>query len=155
MQKRYYCRGTMIKRYKLRENHQTRNTSKVLKKWKHKGRQCVIIGMSFSREKYIFHHFCGYVGTNMFFDYKYLNDIGVYGNVHGGITFSGKLNMFDIKGKFYGFDCAHAGDWCPTFDGKIRILNDNNLHKWTLEEVKKECENFAEWIIRLEKRKLN
>ena len=60
-------------------------------------------------------HLCGYVrvgeklGTLDFDEY---DDLGV--EVHGGITYSGKLT--GEEGYWLGFDCAHAGDLQPAYD---------------------------------------
>ena len=54
-------------------------------------------------------HYCGYVlieEDNKLYAMSYENPMVYNLNVHGGITFAGKLDD-----KYYiGFDCAHAGD---------------------------------------------
>jgi len=80
---------------------------------------------------------CGYVGVTAehpFFGKGY-GDVDV--EVHGGLTFSGPCNPqadeerhichVPAEGEpdhvfWFGFDCAHLGDLCPTFDRVWRQL---------------------------------
>mgnify|MGYP000860826612 CR=1 FL=1 len=75
-------------------------------------------------------------------------------DVHGGLTFSGKLR--DMNGWWLGFDCAHSGD------GKDKsIMDSKNLEieeKYgfnfgdevirTKEYVEQECKNLIDQIIK-------
>lgn len=82
---------------------------------------------------------CGYVvltSDNKLYglDYDQLySKINVY--IHGGLTYSDEGD----DGWIIGFDCAHAGDFCPSipnFDGIYR----------TKEYVISECEKLAEEV---------
>jgi len=62
-------------------------------------------------------------------------------SVHGGITFSG-VPHGATEGNWFGFDCAHAGDY--TDYGVAGITREG--HHWTLDEVKAECAAMAKQI---------
>lgn len=94
-------------------------------------------------------HWCGYVGVtadHRLFGVDYndrdLPDV----RVHGGITFSN--HWFDnMKIWWFGFDCAHVGDYVP-YMARItgRFAGD---HYWTLEEVQQETTKLAAQIAAL------
>lgn len=97
----------------------------VVKTWKHCNLTCVV-------RHSVFNCPCGYVelpknhplyGVNYT---EYSDDVDL--NVHGGVTFSGKL--FDIDGWFVGFDMAHAEDFDP-FDWKKCIRTDSECESET------------------------
>ena len=75
-------------------------------------------------------------------------------DVHGGITFSGKLR--DINGWWIGFDCAHAGDArdLSIMDKKhLKFEREFPLHLGgeeirTKEYVEQECKNLIDQIIK-------
>jgi hypothetical protein len=64
-------------------------------------------------------------------------------DVHGGLTYSNlENNEFWI-----GWDYAHFGDLCL-----YSVLNyDSNNKKWTLEELKEDCKNAINQIIKIKK----
>lgn len=118
-----------------------KSKSKVLKKWKHKGKECVIVGISFNSEKYELHHYCGYVKSNIDLGYDGLQELTDYAiNVHGGLTFHGKLESLSLKGEWYGFDCAHSGDATKgaKTDGLFSVER-----LWDEDKVIKETERLA------------
>ncbi len=60
-------------------------------------------------------------------------------DIHGGLTFAGKLcKEYDPnQGWWFGFDCAHAGDgFGPFSDGPVR----------SQEYVEQECESLAQQL---------
>lgn len=63
-------------------------------------------------------------------------------DVHGGITFSGKPHG-ETEGNWYGFDCAHAGDYV---DYEVPSLSPRGGHHWTLDEVQDECARLAKQL---------
>ena len=75
-------------------------------------------------------------------------------DVHGGITFSGKLR--DINGWWIGFDCAHSGDAKDTsimderhreLEEKYHLNFDGDIVR-TKEYVEQECKNLIDQIIK-------
>lgn len=116
---------------------------KVKAEFEYKGKKCLVI--------WVGTHFCAYVETKLKSHY----DKGVSMNVncHGGVTFGatkiGVKNNFDVNILYYGMDFAHYGDAMKNFNEKLSILSDG--HKWTLKEVKKETEEFANSLIKYEK----
>lgn len=67
-------------------------------------------------------------------------------HVHGGLTYGG--TRFPEHGGFwYGFDCAHSGDYIPSmhkYYDRIDRRKDTVISQYrTLEFVKKECESVA------------
>lgn len=94
-------------------------------------------------------YLCGYVGipeTHNHYKkgYDYLNKIDEL-EVHGGLTFSDKMN--DEDGLWYfGFDAAHAFDLMPF----ARINSERDTYK-DMNYMKKECEKLAEFLAKVEK----
>ena len=103
---------------------------------------------------------CGYVGvpeSNKFFDKDYDSVvIGAdedYPDVHGGLTFAnrcrpsedeshGICHAGDIANKtvwWLGFDCAHSGDLCPTYDSNEYV--DSSYRDFNY--VKRQVEGLA------------
>lgn len=91
---------------------------------------------------------CGYVGVSKDHplfekDYHDITDL----EVHGGITYGNPL-----KGKegywFFGFDCAHFGDFCPIHPNLFLNGDYRNLSY-----VQKECASLAKQLKVLEKEK--
>ena len=123
---------------------------KIIKAWEYKGRKCLVLFIG---------HFVGY-GETKLNEVSYSQEFGDYEtspesniSVHGGITFAGKHdelkeNPFDKDTWYFGFDCAHAGDYCDFGHG---IISDKEGHKWTEEEVIKETEQMVNGIIEYEK----
>lgn len=110
----------------------------VVKEWNHAGFKCTVI------KHPEMGHYCGYVWLPE--DHPLANggerDINNLASVHGGVTYNAWEDVG--KEKFYvvGFDCAHAGDYVPS----VSFHNHPNDHKWTLEEVTKEVNHFAEQL---------
>ena len=77
-------------------------------------------------------HPCGYVSVpkNHPFYGKSYWDIGDKIEVHGGLTFSGKLHGFE--GLWFGWDYAHAGDFTFPFT----MTGDK---RWSTQEIVDEC----------------
>lgn len=102
---------------------------------------------------------CGYVFIPK--GHPYYGKDGDNVSVHGGVTFSGALELRSVKIPFtkwvlfiervwaIGFDCAHAGDFMPA----IAAITNRPPYKCpmglmdetykTLDYVKAECENLA------------
>lgn len=94
-------------------------------------------------------HPCAYVmihpGNDLYgVDYTYINGIAC----HGGLTYSDNFvqlkNMKLVGGWFIGWDYAHAGYFvkCTPFSEEI------GGKKWTIDEIKMECKNVIDQIIR-------
>ena len=86
-------------------------------------------------------HPCAYVkvpDTNKFYTECDEDEVGEYIDAHGGITFAGTLNKFDLTGFWIGWDYAHYGDYVG-----------NNVHKsitkcmegkkYSVENIQEEC----------------
>jgi hypothetical protein len=111
------------------------------------GYECVVLEVPW---------FCGYVRLpdhHPWHDKGYGSDLcghdGCYQHspesqidVHGGITFDGRPHG-ETKGFWYGFDCAHAGDFV---DYEIPGLSPRDGHHWTVDEVKAECSRLAKQL---------
>lgn len=93
-------------------------------------------------------HWCGYVGIradHRLYGVDY-NDRELTGvSVHGGITYS---DTDDGKVWWFGFDCAHVGDFVPGSAGWFAPKNDYTTY-WTLEDVQDETARLAEAIDKL------
>lgn len=53
-------------------------------------------------------------------------------DVHGGVTFSGsprRLAGGSLRGHWFGFDCAHLGDFVPALDTLPRWRNTNSVYR--------------------------
>lgn len=84
-------------------------------------------------------HPCGYVSlpkNHPFYGKKYW-DIDDNIEVHGGLTFSGKLHGFE--GLWFGWDYAHDGDY--TYMPIYVSITDK---RWTTQEVVDECQRVIE-----------
>ena len=110
----------------------------VEKEWEAYGFKCKVI---FVRQS----HRCGYVGIpkgHVAYDKDY-TDLPI--EVHGGLTYG----QFGEDGlKWFGFDCAHAGDATAHFS-----LEEGD-HFWTLDEVVEETEKMAKQFSELTLRKI-
>lgn len=117
--------------------------------FKHAGLQCLMI----RNPRYL--SWCGYVAVPMnsiLNEVKYwinepekphekaVNDI----DVHGGLTFSGKIEyihepckIFDINNWVFGFDCCHLGDLFATYHGEYRNK------EYVIEQCKKLAEQLS------------
>ena len=85
---------------------------------------------------------CGYVLLPK--GHKYYGEIeyNIPIEVHGGLTFAGE------KGKYYwiGFDCAHSGDYIPSFQSPlIQLIQSNTTYK-NINFVKKEIKNMIDQL---------
>lgn len=96
-------------------------------------------------------HPCAYVETTKEFLDKHQEEYDlIHGiNVHGGVTFGGKLSITkgckDIEGIWFGWDYGHCGDWAGYSDD---VYNDGN-HKWTTDEIIAECENAIDQYLEI------
>ena len=111
-------------------------------------------------------HRCGYVGIkekhNLYgvgyvdtFDFKgEKNRLGCFFDVHGGITFSGKIikEIFKSDLWWFGFDCAHLGD-----ARDLTVIDDEKVREsWerlsmpgtikTLEYCVAQCESLSKQL---------
>lgn len=122
----------------------------IKKQWKHKGRKCVILWLG--------NHFCAYVESKLK-DISYTQEFGDSKtspehniDAHGGLTFSGELEIMNDKINYFGCDYAHSGDY---MEGASDLINTdfegNPSHKSTLKEVEKETNEMCESIIVYEK----
>ena len=95
---------------------------------------------------------CGYVAVPIGnkvrgMSYQDAEEVGVY--AHGGLTFGGKMDGH----KWFGFDCAHAGDLCPAFHMR-RVIEGSDYPDVvketyrTFDWVKKETTKLADSIAR-------
>lgn len=73
--------------------------------------------------------------------YERLYKAGVK-DVHGGLTFSGKLKPRYSKKFVVGFDCAHYEDLSPLYDRTVGVYRN-------FEYVKKECLKLAQRLAKL------
>ncbi len=77
------------------------------------GLQCVI-------KKTPMGHLCGYVGVDKDHPYYQMHYDDVDVDVHGGLSFAGELDDSGLW--FFGFDCAHAGDYVPQMNVTLEDL---------------------------------
>lgn len=68
-------------------------------------------------------HLCGYVGVSRGHILHHQRYSEVYHEcfIHGGLTFSGDIKMLNLIPNhkdlhWFGFDCAHNGDYAPGYD---------------------------------------
>lgn len=111
------------------------------KEWECCGFKCRVM---FVRQS----HRCGYVRIpkgHVTFD-KIYTELPI--DVHGGLTYE-KIEEEDENFKWFGFDCAHAGD-------KLLIVPplEDNEHFWTLEDVVEETEKMAKQFSELTLKKI-
>lgn len=103
-------------------------------------------------------HRCGYVRipkTSKLYGKDYCHEDMPDFNVHGGLTFSGKLK--ELKGHWIGFDCAHLMD---ARDPSIMSEEYKKIFKESMfegairteEYVIQECKNLIKQIIKWEKK---
>lgn len=86
----------------------------------------------------------GYIGVKR--RHPLYRNMSINLSVHGGVTFTGKLNEEGFKKKFWyiGFDTAHSWDYVP-------ILNDGlSSHYRDLGYVKQEVQKLLDQIKELE-----
>lgn len=92
---------------------------------------------------------CAYIEIpigHILYEIKYYDmyESGFYINVHGGFTYSShSLVGVNTEKWILGWDYAHCDDYVYGLD------DNNNLKKWTVEEIKEECENVIEQITEL------
>lgn len=87
-------------------------------------------------------HLCGYVGidkNHRLYGIDYMSEEIPRIDVHGGITFSAKFKNSDLW--WFGFDCAHLGDFCP----KQYFRSDEDIYR-NIGYVKNETENLADQL---------
>lgn len=96
---------------------------------------------------------CGYVGVDACHQF-YEKDWGeIDVSVHGGVTFASKAWWDDQDTRWWiGFDCAHAGDYCPVnvlYGPGGRLFTDDPFHYEIYrdqEYVRKEVEGLVEQL---------
>ena len=87
-------------------------------------------------KRHQFGAFCGYCKIPSYIGII-INEYDI--NVHGGITYTGKWDDYDV----FGFDCSHSNDYMPTYPVY-------NLVYRTKEYCIQECQNMVDQIIKLE-----
>lgn len=97
-----------------------------------------VIYPSFIGTSVLFTWYCGYVAIPEDHPYYGLDYEEVEDDidVHGGLTFSGKLE--DVDGFLLGFDCAHAGDNPGVQDEEYTLSECKSLVDQLIEIDKKE-----------------
>ena len=108
-------------------------------------------------------NWCGYVGVTDDHPLHGLDWEDVDIVAHGGITYAGSCQPEEDESIgichlpdagepdhvwWFGFDCAHAGDWCPTMakhqrDRGYPFTKGSGESYKTLEYVKQQCEELA------------
>jgi len=116
----------------------------VVKRWVHQGLDCAISAGPLGA-------FCGYVRVPEGHPDERLHYDDVDVSVHGGLTFRCKAKE---GGSWFGFDCAHAGDFVPevakivdnlsNINNKPSKVGDNKV--WRQEEVEAETNLLAEQL---------
>jgi hypothetical protein len=114
-------------------------------------------------------HWCGYVGVppdHPLYGKDYSDGDARDLEAHGGITFAASCQSGDDESRgichvpdsgeedhvwWFGFDCAHAGDWSPTNEKHSRkrggVFSQSGYETYkTLAYVQKECETLAEQL---------
>jgi hypothetical protein len=76
----------------------------VSKRWTYKGKDCVILLMN------ELHHYNMYVESKHNIGYSESLSPDSCIDCHGGVTFSGVLDIKDAKPWYFGADFAHYGD---------------------------------------------
>lgn len=84
---------------------------------------------------------------------KQINDI----SVHGGLTYSGSDELRGLDRHWFGFDCDHAGDFCPAHQpisdlGRPTGWGDFETYR-TIGYVEKECANLAAQLAAIDPKK--
>jgi hypothetical protein len=91
-------------------------------------------------------HWCGYVGLPRDHPAFGVDDGDVDVDVHGGLTFSGTVDV-DPEGLWWlGFDCAHLGDLVPGLDRIGAVVGDSVYRD--LDYVRGECARLAAQLAR-------
>jgi len=124
-------------------------TVEITKAWVYKGRHCIIL--------WVGSHYCGYGETKLKCGYSHTATGLEYDGTspescvtaHGGLTFSGPLDItpFDKDIYYFGMDYAHAGDYMEYDCVSLR-----EGKKWTIEEVEKDVEAMIDSIIEYEQK---
>lgn len=102
--------------------------------WDYEDMHCVI------KRSPEFGHFCGYVGVNKLhplYDITY-TDL----DVHGGITYHDKDDDKRRNFFYFGFDCAHYGDFVP-YMPQISSMPEYGQTYKNIDFVKNEIKNLA------------
>lgn len=120
----------------------------LVKKFKFKKRKCVIL--------WIHNHFSAYVETKLkrveYQDFDYVK-VSPESNIeaHGGITFSGELEILKDKIWYFGCDYSYLGDYCKGMPSYFnRTYEGKPAKKWSLKEVEKETKDMVKSIIEYE-----
>ena len=90
---------------------------------------------------------CGYVNIppgHPCFDSDYDHELLDSINVHGGVTYAEPASTFYWR---FGFDCAHAGDFMPVFDG-ITVHESYTVYR-NMDYVTTECESLAKQLFQI------
>ncbi len=109
---------------------------------------------------------CGYVGVpvgHVSHGVGYAAEVVCGTQCHGGLTYAGSYDSFNQYVKdaettwFFGFDCAHGGDYVPFMDtvvagNGINIFNTDSTYR-TLEYVKSEITELADQLHKLDANK--
>lgn len=89
-------------------------------------------------------HLCGYIAIdkNHALTKSNYNDIPV--EVHGGLTYGQIGDGIYLSNKYFwfGFDCAHAGDFCPSDYNIINQTSSEDTYK-NIQYVKNELLNLS------------
>lgn len=108
----------------------------------------IVIEGDYKGRHFIINRFCGHPNGYIEIkesDYIYFGELDVYeerydlyeGNIHGGMTYFGRINEMNGDRRFYiGWDYAHAGDYIEYSD-KLQLppIDMPKDKKWTLLEV--------------------
>ena len=92
-------------------------------------------------------HLCGYVGVkegSPLFGMDYSNDRLNSIDVHGGLTYADRYKGEPKDIWWFGFDCAHSGDYVPSMAQYGGTFEDDIY--WTVSAVETECTSLAEQI---------
>ena len=135
------------------KTHIKNKFAQVEKIFTYNGHECIVI---FTRRGYR----CGYVSVKNYIDCEELNDKGAC--VHGGLTFSGRLQYYGQSKKYYiGFDCEHCGDREDYLQAyKYGLINADECLERTaiqrkydtggvirsIEYVTRECIRLVDWL---------
>lgn len=106
--------------------------SKIIKKGTYRGNKYFVVSMNG-------YYPTAYVETEKELDY---DEVSEKVAVHGGFTFSGKLNMKGVINKIViGWDYAHCGDFASFFPKM-------GGHTYTVKEIDDECKKCIDQLIK-------
>ena len=114
---------------------------KTVEKWNYRDLDCAIVKTDMGT-------WCGYVRVPEGHpdERKDYDEVDV--NVHGGCTFRCKAKE---GGSWFGFDCAHAGDYVPFMDRDKPEINNkptrmDGKKMWHAADVREETNSLAEQL---------